>query len=138
MEEMRDSVKPLADGRAVEIEGLGVEDRYGLLKMARWLLSDWPRRFVGLCRKAALWSSDLLRDMDWVPYWYWDVVHGNLYLPSYQPSDAEVASVIEHLRRGGSQPRESDIARLLDVRQVFRKRKMGLHTAIRNRPKSSP
>ncbi len=54
--------------------------RVEVLQMAHWLLIDWPKRFTSICYKNKIWSSDLLRDFLNPPFWYEDVVRGNLFV----------------------------------------------------------
>lgn len=109
-----------------EVERLEADDRTRLIVMATWLLDQWPRRFIDACGESDILSSVLFRDMKQVPFWYWAVVHGNLYEPSYVVSDEEVRSATAYLLSVGKKPKERTISRLLGVGQVFRKRRVFL------------
>ena len=91
--------------------------------MARYLLDEWPGRFVRLCETYKVWSATLLRELEPVPFWYWRVVHDHLYRVSYTPSDEEVRSAISHLKSRGVTPCKKSISRCLGTNDVFRKRK---------------
>jgi len=105
-----------------EIETLGVQERSAVLARSLWVLDDWPSRLVSLGRQHGIWCSTLLRDLEQPPFWYWNVVHEQLYEPDYSPSEREIEAVTEHIRGLGKIPRERTISRLLGVNQVFRKR----------------
>lgn len=81
-----------------EIEHLTVADRRQLLLQAQWLLSDWPERFVKLCRDNQIWSSWLLRDLTEVPWWFASVIQQELFV-QYAPFDAEYNR--KHIRYKG-------------------------------------
>jgi hypothetical protein len=106
------------------IECLGVTDRWKLVDMARYLLGDWPRRFILLCESQKVWSSALLRELNPVPFWYWSVVHDYLYRVSYKRSDAEIRSAIAYLERSSASLCKKSISRCLGTNNdLFRKRK---------------
>lgn len=70
-----------AKGRSrqgVSFDGLAVAERHILLGMAGWLLEDWPRRFVDLCRRERVWATTLLADMEAPPFWFERVVNEEL------------------------------------------------------------
>ena len=94
-----------------------------LLVKAVWLLDHWPDRFVDVCTQQKVLSSGLLRDFDPAPFWYWKVVDGYFYKPSYMPTDEEIVAAIEYMKREKAVVSEAALSRLLGVRQVFRKRK---------------
>jgi hypothetical protein len=53
-----------------DIECLDIDERRKLLDMARYLLDEWPQRFILLCLAHKVWSAALLRDLDPAPFWY--------------------------------------------------------------------
>jgi hypothetical protein len=115
---------PSFSGNSRDLERLDINTRRQLLAIARYMLEDWPERFVEFCRANRVWSSTLLRDLDDVPYWYWRVVTKHLYRYSYCPSDEEIDSAVAYLR-GHNQPlNKKSISRLLGVTAVHRKRKV--------------
>lgn len=105
------------------VEILDVRNRFNLLAIASWLLDDWPYRFVTFCKKIPVMSFDLLKDMRGVPFWYWQVVNGNLYAPDWQPSFSEVAAAIKHLKIGSKDVYKQRVAELMGVTLDLRKRK---------------
>lgn len=106
-----------------DIERQDIADRRKLLDMARYLLAEWPQRFIHLCLTHNVWSATLLRDLDDAPFWYWSVVHDYLYQTSYVASDQEILSVINYLNKTGRPIYNKDISRWLGQGDVFRKRK---------------
>lgn len=74
--------------RQTEIEHLNVSERHQLLLSAQWLLTDWPDRFIKLCKDHDVWSAWVLRDMKSIPWWYASVIQRELYI-RYAPFDPE-------------------------------------------------
>lgn len=104
------------------IEFLCVEARCLLVWMACWILKEWPERFVWFCREHALFSSDLLRDMNNPPFWYWHIVIENLYHPDTVVTVEEIRGAVRFMVKRGMSLSESSLSEMLGVRQVFRKR----------------
>jgi len=71
-----------SDGTATgqHFERMNPTQRGALLRMASWLLGDWPGRFVDLCRSNRIYSSVLLRDFESPPFWFWRRVNEHLYV----------------------------------------------------------
>ena len=67
-------------GERAYFDARPVGERHDLLRLARWLLDEWPGRFVGFCRERRLWSSAFLRDFPDAPFWFWSVVQEHLYV----------------------------------------------------------
>lgn len=61
-------------------DALTVYERANALRMAFWLLERWPTRFIDFFKSIPFHSSDLFRDFDNIPFWYWDVVYSNFYV----------------------------------------------------------
>lgn len=105
----------------VDFDARVVGERHDLLRLARWLLDDWPDRFVGFCRERRLWSSALLRDFPDAPHWFWSVVQEHLYVVHSRWKDVHPASghgsYAEHVRSRlpANQQREALLARLAFV-----------------------
>lgn len=118
-----ESPLPVLTEGSRDIERLDITERRKLLDMARYLLDEWPQRFVSLCLTLKVWSAALLRDLDDAPFWYWSVIHDHLYRISYTPSDQEILSVISHLNKTGQVLYHKNISRCLGKGDVFRKRK---------------
>lgn len=113
-----DSVQEIRD-----IEHFRVYERRKLLSIARCLLEDWPDRFISFCESNRIWSAILLRDMDYVPFWYWSVVHDYLYRISYYSSEQEICSVVKYIIKTGGIPYKKAVSKILGANDVFRKRK---------------
>jgi len=96
-----------------DVERLGIEDRLRVLSFSAWLLDRWPGRFVEVCRDIDVLSSELLRDMDNAPYWYWRAVHDHLYEPDYVISDEEMAAAAAFLYKIGLNPGERTVRKVL-------------------------
>ena len=52
------------------VEALPVYDRFQLMRLLAWWLTDWPERFITVCFDTFIWSSDLLTGMPAPPPWY--------------------------------------------------------------------
>lgn len=111
--------------KRIEAEFMPLGERYCLVAMANWVLSDWPHRWVSFCRDTGLWTSEVFRDMDEIPFWYWEPCHEELNRSSYHPSDQEVWEAGDYLARDGTVLNEREISKMLGVSQVFRKRWIG-------------
>lgn len=61
-------------------ETLSIPERTIAQKMAFWVIEDWPIRFIDFFKSINIHSSDLLRDFDNVPYWYWSIVYENFFI----------------------------------------------------------
>lgn len=115
---------PTLTRRDRDIERLGVGERRKLLDMALYLLTEWPWRFIHLCKTYRVWSAALLRELNPAPFWYWRVIHDHLYRIPYTPSDEEIRSAIAYLNRRGIPLNKKHISRCLGTNNdVFRKRK---------------
>lgn len=118
------------------VETLFVDDRYSCFAMANWILDEWPDRFVAFCFENDILSSDLLRDMKSIPLWYFKTVHDYLYRPDYSPSDEEIMHCLDHLKKEKYSITETNISKLLGLKNVFRKRKHKMSHYIPNENKS--
>lgn len=52
------------------VEALPAHDRFQLMRLLAWWLSDWPERFITVCFDALIWSRDLLAGIPAPPRWY--------------------------------------------------------------------
>lgn len=107
-----------------DIESFSVGERRTLLRMAHYLLSDWPWHFVSVCSANRVWSSALLKDLEPPPFWYWSAVHDYLYRVAYCPSDEEIDSAVSYIRNSGQVLNKKVLSRCLGVTAVHRKRKV--------------
>jgi hypothetical protein len=114
---------PKFHGSCRDLERLDVNTRRCLLRIAQYLLDDWPQRFIEFCWANRVRSSTLLRDMEVSPFWYWDAVHEYLYGISYRPSDEETNEAANHIRDSGNVLNKKALLRSLGVTVIHRKRK---------------
>jgi TniQ len=105
------------------LERLDIDARRRLLAIARYMLEDWPDRFVEYCEANRVWSLTLPQDLDDVPYWYWRVVTKHQYLYPYCPSNEEIDSAVAYLRARNRPLNKKSISELLGVTAVHRKRR---------------
>jgi hypothetical protein len=60
-----------------ELRELPVKKRATVIKLAHWLLEDWPYRFVDTCLATEIKSGKILSSVPNAPYWFWETVkHG--------------------------------------------------------------
>lgn len=67
-------------GYNCRFDTLSIYDRSTALRMAFWLLEDWPVRFIEFFKSISCYSSDLFRDFENIPFWYWSVVYENFHV----------------------------------------------------------
>jgi hypothetical protein len=67
----------------VSIELLPLRVRGGVLRQAQWLLTDWPERFLEMAGRYPITSTPFLYAMTDIPFWFQNVVVGNLYVGRY-------------------------------------------------------
>jgi hypothetical protein len=107
-----------------DIERLPVDERRMLVRMAWYLLKDWPQDFVAICSANNVWSAALLRDLEVAPFWYWNAIHEHLYRISYRPSDEEIDSAVNHIRKNSQALNKKTLSQWLGVTAIQRKRKV--------------
>jgi len=112
----------LEDNQIADIEKHDVIYRRALMLMVEWVLSDWPERFITVCKIKGIWSSTLLKDMKDIPYWYYSIVREHLYFPNYVVAEQEINSVLKYLKGMNIPVSEKIVSQLLGVNQVYRKR----------------
>jgi hypothetical protein len=115
---------PEFSGKVSVIEALQVEDRVVLLALVGEWLGDWPRAFVRDCKAAGLTATDILRDLDYVPFWLANVVDEHFGTGTYSPTIAEINSAIDYLRKGDMAVNKTSVSRMLGRTDVFRKRRL--------------
>ncbi len=102
---------------------LDTGERFEIMKFAYWLIDKWPVNFIYYCYTNGILSSDLLRDMKYVPYWYWSIVNEHFYRPDYKVTKEEILSVIGYYKAGAEEITEKKIASFFGSKELFRKRK---------------
>jgi hypothetical protein len=115
------------DTGRTDVESLRVAERHLLKSLVVYLLEDWPERFIRICAAERIWSSTLLRDFEIAPFWYWSVVHDQLYRTSYRATDVEITATIAYINKSGGIAYQKAISDLLGTQNVFRKRKTFTH-----------
>lgn len=89
------------------IERLDVSTRRALLGMARELLEDWPERFIDCCKANGLSRQILLDQMDYIPYWFWNVIRWHVAKPRYEATEQEIESAFRFVFQGYDQYRNA-------------------------------
>ena len=104
--------------RAPTFERLHIEDRRGLLGMARQMLEDWPDRFISFWASYGLsnyqtFANHISRysDQSDIPFWCWKVLHDFVIEPEYLGWYEMYAVKLKHEKRG-SYPKYSTLLRL--------------------------
>ena len=83
-------------------ETLPLSIRHDVLRALCWLLSDWPDRFLNLCKEAQFSSSYLFdqcnkKGVRRIPFWLWEPVYINNHRKYYAPSPVEIANAAKFL-----------------------------------------
>jgi hypothetical protein len=66
--------------RRIPFECMPLAVRGGVIRQAQWLLTDWPYRFIYVMKCSRTNSTPLFCDMENIPFWYYQVIHDNLYV----------------------------------------------------------
>ncbi len=101
------------------IERLAVGERRGLLEMVRELLSDWPSRFIDFCQANKVSTRQLLVNMEYIPFWYGEVVNERLKQRCSGRTGQEIESALRCLYK---MYKQSEIERSYpeNIREVFK------------------
>ena len=116
-------------GPKLDVQEQSLEVRRQLLQIVRYLLEDWPHRFIAIAQKHKVWSSLWLKHMEsgpWersqtAPFWFWRVVHDHLYRARYQPSEEETIAAVAYLKKNEAILNKSKLSRLLGIAFVRRR-----------------
>lgn len=119
-----DAFTPVFSGRINAIERLPVENRVVLMASVGELLADWPRAFVRCCQTAGLAASDILKGLDYVPYWLASVVDECFGSGAYSPTIAEIGAAIQYMRKRELVVTKTSVSKILGKTDVFRKRRL--------------
>lgn len=120
----------------LDIQEQSINIRRELLFFAEYLLNDWSHGFVRLSRECKIWSSFWLKNMDgspWkrsrtAPFWFWKVIHENLYRKRYYPTKMETEEALKYLLKRNSVANRSVISRLLGMTYIRRNYGVNPHT----------
>lgn len=105
--------------RDSRVERMCVQDRRRLLDMTRWLLTDFPERFITFCKENKLGCQVLFLTSAPTPFWYWSVVREHLNRTNYKPSDEEIKSAIALYRQKISERRYAGSTKELEAISSF-------------------
>lgn len=122
------------ESRIHAIEYLRAMDRFRLIGAVGTLLGDWPDRFIAAGKSLGLTKTDLMRQMEQVPFALARAIDEHFDYRSYVPSIGEIQAAVRHLRRTGEPVTSRTVSRLLGASDVMRKRK--LHHLIRSSDQS--
>ncbi|MBC3832431.1 TniQ family protein [Undibacterium amnicola] len=96
-------------------EFYGVTDRHCLLQIGTWFLLDWPNRLLELCTLLKVRHSELIRDFDQIPFWFFDAVQELKYLP-VGPSEGEKAAMLQLLIKYENTPYKTELWKIIAKR----------------------
>ena len=65
-----------------DFENIGTVEREHLLRIAVWILEQWPSRFIDLCKSSSLTTSIVLKDGRSLPAWFVNEANQHLHTPS--------------------------------------------------------
>ncbi|MBL8670783.1 MAG: TniQ family protein [Alphaproteobacteria bacterium] len=94
-----DRLPPIRDFRALEPSG-----RASLLELASWMMTDWPRRFVGACRQVGVHAGLIDKHGRRLPYALHHAIRWNLFDAETVTDDGEVVAARAHLEAAGIRP----------------------------------
>lgn len=86
-----------------------IGDRVLCMRGLYFLLQDWPKQFIDICRKQRISSSYLQDFHKPLPYWLAKEIYWHLFDKDYQPTDHEKASVRHFLEKYGYPVNESNV-----------------------------
>lgn len=118
-----ESYAPTNSRQRPDVQEQGISERRQLLGLTRFLIEEWPDRFITLAQKCGVWSSVWLRHLGsgsrggsrTAPFWFWTIVREHLDRTRHCPSEQETRAAICYLRRRGEVVNKSSLARLLGV-----------------------
>lgn len=68
------------DIKTTRFESNTLDYRIQTIKLANWLILNWPNNFISFFTKMEIHSSKLLKDFNDLPFWYRNTVMDNFYL----------------------------------------------------------
>src|SRR5690554_479786 len=101
----------------VYYECLSIEQRFYIGKMAAWLISDWPTKFIEMSQRKLLFRSAISDDLcrGHLPYWLGKEIRTHFSDQAYMPSDREVESAILYLKRSNIPVNASSIGKIMGI-----------------------
>lgn len=114
------------------IEHLRVNDRSVLTEAATWLLDDWPKRLVRICKVCRLRKTGLTRNMPCIPFWFTLAIDQVEKIPRIVSAE-EVTNAIKHLMNRGKKVSLNSVNKTLNIR-TDRRRRADIVAAIDNVP----
>ncbi|MET3115824.1 hypothetical protein AAKU64_000027 [Undibacterium sp. GrIS 1.8] len=88
---------PLNYVNGIFFERLALTERFLLIGIMGWLLSDWPVHLIDSAKKARLSSSYFQIYQDPVPYWLAMPIEWDLKRTWYKPNKQEIEAVVRYL-----------------------------------------
>lgn len=116
--------KPGFSGKISAIERLPCGDRAALMAMVGDWFTDWPHSFIEACDAAGLTSTDICRNMQYVPYWLAAIAQEHFNRSTYSPTLPEIRNAIAYMRKRDLEVNRTSVSRLLGSSDAFRKRKL--------------
>lgn len=116
--------------RAKCFEQRDVRERHILMCCAVWLLLEWPRRFVDVCKELELSSAYILVDFHDVPFWFSSVVDDELFHGQYSPAEEELRGAARWLSRQGLKPTIAAVSRLLGYATLKNRKGFGKEAGV--------
>lgn len=111
-------------GQSKELEFESVQDRHHMLRLAYWLLDDWPQHLSFAAEESHVKQSDILRDMRKPPPWFEGYVRRTFW--GMRPCDvgtmARFAAKQETQRRSSASKSRSDSRKTVVTRPPSGKR----------------
>ncbi|MGB9182231.1 MAG: TniQ family protein, partial [Pyrinomonadaceae bacterium] len=101
--------------RKSTFETLGITTRRVAIIIMQKLLNNWPDEFINFSRTINVQSDAWNRKHSIIetPFWYWKVIHLNLRRTRYIPSEQEITSIFNHLRKTGREVTRKELCKYL-------------------------
>lgn len=108
--------------RVRSFEQLSINERIAIIRMAAWLLSNWPHNLTILSERHNISMSTLVSDCPEAPFWFLSVADFNFRRATYYPSNDEISAAISFLMREKKIITPKKVQSLIGSRDIFRKR----------------
>lgn len=112
------AVQTLASSPRLEFDRQRVAIRHGLLLLADFLTTDWPRTFAKLMNQASITSGEFAACEVSMPHWLSVVVRTELNRKRYRVGEEEIRSARAVLEASRSATSRIAVKRLLGVREA--------------------